>query len=88
MVDVAGRTRSGRVIEVLTQLTTRLGAPRALRSDHGPKLARWRDGAGSTRSGSIGCSPTRGYRGGTAPTRASRSRCATNTYAWNGLALA
>jgi putative transposase len=35
-IDVAGGIRSGRVIEVLTQLVSVHGAPRYLRSDNGP----------------------------------------------------
>lgn len=34
-IDVAGGIRSGRVIEVLTQLVSIHGAPRYLRSDYG-----------------------------------------------------
>jgi putative transposase len=37
-IDVAGGIRSGRVIEVLTQLVSGHGAPRYLRSDNGPKF--------------------------------------------------
>ena len=37
-IDVAGGIRSGRVIEVLTQLVSVHGAPRYLRSDNGPEL--------------------------------------------------
>ena len=37
-IDVAGGIRSGRVIEVLTQLVSRHGAPRYLRSDNGPEF--------------------------------------------------
>jgi putative transposase len=45
-IDVAGSIRSGRVIEVLTQLVSVHGAPRYLRSDNGPEfvalaLLRW-----------------------------------------------
>ncbi|HEY2906249.1 MAG TPA: IS3 family transposase [Vicinamibacterales bacterium] len=45
-IDVAGSIRSGRVIEVLTQLVSLHGAPRYLRSDNGPEfvataLLRW-----------------------------------------------
>ena len=45
-IDVAGSIRSGRVIEVLTQLISLHGAPRYLRSDNGPEfvataLLRW-----------------------------------------------
>ena len=36
-IDVAGRIRSGRVIEVLTKLVSERGAPAFLRSDNGPK---------------------------------------------------
>jgi putative transposase len=48
-IDVAGSIRSGRVIEVLTQLISLLGAPKALRSDNGPEfvsraLLRWASG--------------------------------------------
>ena len=35
-IDVAGGIRSGRVIEVLTQLVSVHGAPRYVRSDNGP----------------------------------------------------
>jgi putative transposase len=35
---VAGSIRSGRVIEVLTRLTSANGAPRFLRSDNGPEF--------------------------------------------------
>jgi putative transposase len=50
-IDVAGGIRSGRVIEVLTQLVSVHGAPRYLRSDNGPEfvataILRWlRDAA-------------------------------------------
>ena len=37
-IDVAGGIRSGRVIEVLAQLVSVHGAPRYLRSDHGPEF--------------------------------------------------
>ena len=37
-IDVAGGIRSGRVIEVLTQLVGIHGAPRYLRSDNGPEF--------------------------------------------------
>ncbi len=37
-IDVAGGIRSGRVIEVLTQLVSLHGAPRYLRSDYGPEF--------------------------------------------------
>jgi putative transposase len=37
-VDVAGSIRSGQVIEVLTRLVSLHGAPRYLRSDHGPEF--------------------------------------------------
>jgi len=37
-IDVAGSIRSGRVIEVLTQLVSAHGAPRYLRSDNGPEF--------------------------------------------------
>jgi len=37
-IDVAGRIRSARVIEVLTQLISLHGAPRYLRSDNGPEF--------------------------------------------------
>lgn len=37
-IDVAGGIRSGRVIEVLTQLISVHGAPRYLRSDNGPEF--------------------------------------------------
>jgi putative transposase len=37
-IDVAGSIRSGRVIEVLTQLVSTHGAPRYLRSDNGPEF--------------------------------------------------
>lgn len=37
-IDVAGSIRSGRVIEVLTQLVSVHGAPRYLRSDNGPEF--------------------------------------------------
>ena len=45
-IDVAGSLRSGRVIEVLSQLISVRGAPRYLRSDNGPEfvstaLLRW-----------------------------------------------
>lgn len=50
-IDVAGGIRSGRVIEVLTQLVSEHGAPRYLRSDNGPEfvacaILRWLHGAG------------------------------------------
>jgi putative transposase len=49
-IDVAGSIRSGRVIEVLTQLVSVHGAPRYLRSDNGPEfvataILRWLDAA-------------------------------------------
>ena len=49
-IDVAGGIRSGRVIELLTQLVSRHGAPRYLRSDNGPEfvaraILRWLQGA-------------------------------------------
>lgn len=37
-IDVAGSIRSGRVIEVLTQLVSAHGTPRYLRSDNGPEF--------------------------------------------------
>ena len=37
-IDVAGGIRSGRVIEILTQLVSVHGTPRYLRSDNGPKF--------------------------------------------------
>lgn len=37
-IDVAGSIRSGRVIEVLSQLVSVHGAPRYLRSDNGPEF--------------------------------------------------
>ncbi len=37
-IDVAGSIRSGRVIEVLSQLISLHGAPRVLRSDNGPEF--------------------------------------------------
>ncbi len=37
-IDVAGSIRSGRVIEVLTQLVSTHGTPRYLRSDNGPEF--------------------------------------------------
>jgi len=37
-IDLAGGIRSGRVIEVLTQLVSLHGAPRYLRSDNGPEF--------------------------------------------------
>lgn len=45
-IDVAGGIRSGRVIEVLSQLVSVHGAPRYLRSDNGPEsvataILRW-----------------------------------------------
>ncbi len=45
-IDVAGSIRSGRVIEVLSQLISMHGAPKVLRSDNGPEfvsraLLRW-----------------------------------------------
>ncbi len=50
-IDVAGGIRSGRVIEVLTQLVSVHGAPRHLRSDNGPEfvaraILRWLQTAG------------------------------------------
>ena len=50
-IDVAGGIRSGRVIEVLTQLVSVHGAPRYLRSDNGPEfvavaILRWLADAG------------------------------------------
>ncbi len=50
-IDVAGGIRSGRVIEVLTQLVSVHGAPRYLRSDNGPEfvavaIPRWLADAG------------------------------------------
>jgi putative transposase len=50
-IDVAGGIRSGRVIEVLTQLVSVHGAPRYLRSDNGPEfiagaILRWLHEAG------------------------------------------
>ena len=48
-IDVAGSIRSGRVIEVLTQLVSVHGTPRYLRSDNGPEfvaraILRWLTG--------------------------------------------
>ncbi len=37
-IDVAGRLRSGRVLEVLSRLVSERGAPRVLRSDNGPEF--------------------------------------------------
>jgi putative transposase len=49
-IDVAGGIRSGRVIDVLTQLVSVHGTPRYLRSDNGPEfvaaaILRWLQGA-------------------------------------------
>ena len=49
-IDVAGGIRSGRVIEVLSQLVSVHGTPRYLRSDNGPEfvataILRWLDAA-------------------------------------------
>ena len=44
-IDVAGGIRSGRVIEVLTQLVSVHGAPRYLRSDNGPEFVARGDSA-------------------------------------------
>ena len=44
-IDVAGGIRSGRVIEVLTQLVSVHGAPRYLRSDNGPEFVATGDSA-------------------------------------------
>ena len=38
-IDVDGRIRSGRVIEVLSRLVSARGAPRFLRSDNGPEFS-------------------------------------------------
>ena len=38
-VEVDGRIRSGRVIEVLSRLVSERGAPKHLRSDNGPDFA-------------------------------------------------
>jgi len=38
VIDVAGSIRSGRVIDVLSQLVSTHGAPRYLRSDNGPEF--------------------------------------------------
>lgn len=48
-IDVAGSIRSGRVIEVLSQLVSLHGAPKILRSDNGPEfvskaLLKWATG--------------------------------------------
>ena len=50
-IDVAGSIRSGRVIEVLSQLVSVRGAPKYLRSDNGPEFVsravlKWLDDAG------------------------------------------
>lgn len=50
-IDVAGSIRSGRVIEVLSQLVSVHGTPRYLRSDNGPEyvaltLLRWAQAVG------------------------------------------
>jgi putative transposase len=37
-IDVDGSSRSGRVVEVLSQLISALGAQRYLRSDNGPEF--------------------------------------------------
>jgi len=37
-IDVAGGIRSSRVIEVLSKLISVHGAPKVLRSDHGPEF--------------------------------------------------
>ena len=52
-IDVGGRLRSGRVIEVLGRLVTLHGAPAFLRSDNGPEfiakaLKRWLENQGIT----------------------------------------
>jgi putative transposase len=44
-IDVAGGIRSGRVIEVLTQLVSVHGAPQFLRSDNGAGIRGGRDPA-------------------------------------------
>jgi putative transposase len=37
-IEVDGRIRSGRVIDVLSRLVSERGAPAYLRSDHGPEF--------------------------------------------------
>ena len=37
-IEVDGRIRSGRVIEVLSRLVSERGAPKHLRSDNGPEF--------------------------------------------------
>ena len=78
-IDVAGSIRSGRVIEVLTQLVSVHGAPRYLRSDNGPEFVATRDPAvaadarRSRRRSSI-----RASRGRMAPTNRSTASSATS----------
>ena len=50
-IDVAGGIRSGRVIEVLTQLVSVHGAPRYLRSDNGPEFVARRHSSVARRLG-------------------------------------
>ena len=56
-IDVAGGIRSGRVIEVLTQLVSVHGAPRYLRSDNGPREQRAR---GALRASRLPAGPAEG----------------------------
>ena len=77
-IDVAGGIRSGRVIEVLTQLVSVHGAPRYLRSDNGPEfvaraILRWLQRPASRRRSSI-----RASRGRMAPTNRSTASFATS----------
>jgi putative transposase len=66
-IDVAGSIRSGRVIEVLAQLVSRHGAPRALKSDNGPEFVSRAILRGLTEAG-IDCvlsDPGKPWRNGT-----------------------
>ena len=87
-IDVAGGIRSGRVIEVLTQLVSVHGAPRYLRSDNGPEfvaraILRWLQ---SAQIETAFIDP--GSRGRTARTNPSTGSCATSTSRCSGSAIA
>ncbi len=88
-IDVAGGIRSGRVIEVLTQLVSVHGAPRYLRSDNGPEFVARRDPpVVARRPASRRRSSTRGSRGRMAPTNRSTASSATSICRCNGSGIA
>jgi len=86
-IDVAGGIRSGRVIEVLTQLVSLHGAPRTSARTMGRSSWRGRSSAGCRPPRSRRRTSTRASRGRTAPTNPSTGSCATSTCRCSGSAI-